>query len=59
MNTYRVRVTHVYQFFSFYEIEAVDINEAEKEAKQKFKKDFCNAATPISMLSAFTLNKYR
>jgi hypothetical protein len=69
MKKFKVRVNHELGFFSFYEVEAEDYNEAEKKAKQMFLNEFCGGRKEsdesdlfpgvVYKLECFTFNKYK
>lgn len=61
---YQVRVNHSLGFYSFYEVEASDWMDAEKEAKRIFTEEFCSptletefrGVTTKHYLKAYTFN---
>lgn len=67
-NTFHIRVNHSLGFFSFYDIEAEDYHDAEKEAKKRFNNEFCGGGDNTTTfrgvkeqhkLEAFIFNKYK
>lgn len=65
---FHIRVTHSLGFFSFYDIEANDYHDAEKEAMRIFNNEFCGGGDNTTTfrgvkeqhsLSAFPFDKYK
>jgi hypothetical protein len=65
--TFHIRVDHSLGFFSFYDVEAEDYHDAEKEAMRIFNIEFCGGGDNTTIfrgvkeqhsLSAFTFDKF-
>jgi hypothetical protein len=60
LDSFHIRVTRVgdengdYSFYSFYDIEARDYHDAEREARKRFCADF---GAPYNKTEAYTFNK--